>query len=421
MKNEFSVKHLPTIFICCLILTSSLSYADKEISLTGKNLQSIKKVAVIVEEKRPDFEVFHWRAKTAYGTASLLGGFEGDAIAHGIDKDKDKKEAAPMLDSVKDISCSSLFTESLTPLKDANQFTIEMKSETEEKGLSGYDAVLKFTIKRWGLRLVEREAERLAAFVELTVEMKKANEKKPIWNQRYVVVGSSKETVDVFTADTKMLNEQLQETIKKAGLQMSLAMLYPDSETPTKSKASKKKKIKAESLEINNDINFKAGPLSQIKPLKIEFASLEDKRKTTDRIGDLRNGFGGKAGMINTARPAPEIVLDAMKAVFARNGHIENAAEKDIVISGSMDTYWFESQLRMSSWELMGTIDLNLTIQNSKGKVLFTKKYSGHYDKIMGIFWPKDIIVIMDSAMGNLADQIPYDTQLIDALKVSGK
>ncbi len=424
MKNEVFKKHVLLVSACCLISVASLSHSDKEVPLTQKSLQDIRKITIIVEQKRPDFEVFHWRAKTAYGTASLLGGFEGDAIAHGIDKGKDKKEAEPMLDSVKDISCSALFAESLAPLKDSNQFEIEMKSQQEEKSLSGYDAAVNFIIKRWGLRLVEREAEKLAAFVELEAKMTRPNEKKPIWNQRHVIVGSRKETVDVFTSDQKMLRDELQATIKKAGMQMSNEILYPDAAAAEKSKNKNDdntKNAKADSLEIDNDINFKTGPLSNIKPLKIEFDTFADNRQTQDRIGDLRNGFGGKAGVVNTARPVPEIVHDAVVQIFAKNGHTANPAEKDIVISGSVDTYWFESQLRMSSVELMGTIDITLTVRDNKGNTLYTKKYSGHHDRILGLFWPKTIIEIMDAAMENLIDQIPYDTQLIEAIKSSQK
>jgi len=81
----------------CVFLSFAFAaelYADqKDITPSAQDLTSIKKLVIFVEQKHP-FEVYHWRAKTAYGTASLLGGFEGDAIAHGIDKDKDKRSRA---------------------------------------------------------------------------------------------------------------------------------------------------------------------------------------------------------------------------------------------------------------------------------------------------------------------------------------
>lgn len=426
MKKEFFKKQILIGSILCLIYVFAVNAKDKNITFCQQDLTGIKKIAIFVEQKR-EFEVFHWRAKTAYGTASALGGFEGDAIAHGIDKGKDEKEAKPMLDSIKDISCSEAFIASLKAIKDSNQFEkVDIKTGEAPKSEDGYDAVIGFTINKWGIRLVERDAEKLAGFVELEVKMTKPKEKKPIWDERQVVVGSKKETIDAFTSNGKMLNEEVRAAIAKVGTQMSNTLLYPstfasDAKAEPKKEKEKDKKVKPESLEINNDINFKTGPLASIKPLKIEVVPFTDNRQTKNKIGELRNGFGMKAGLVNTAKPAPEIVQEAITKVFVKNGQTISSGDKDIVVTGSVDTYWFESQLRMSSWELMGTIDINLVVKDNKGKTLFTKKYSGHNDKVIGLFWPKTIIEIMDAAMANLTDQIPYDTQLIDALKARQK
>lgn len=418
MKKGF----LPICIFLSFAFVPALYADQKDITPGTQDLTSIKKLVIFVEQKHP-FEVYHWRAKTAYGTASLLGGFEGDAIAHGIDKDKDKKEAAPMLNSVSDINCSELFIAALKPIADSKKFDkVDIKiGEFEKSAAAEYDAAIAFTIKKWGIRLVDRENEKLAGFTEVSVEMTRAKEKKPIWQQRIVTVGSQKQTVEGFTSDGKMLNAEVRAAINKTGSQMANTLLYPSAKTEPKAadKKEKGKKVKPDSLEINNDITFKTGPLSEIKPLNIDLRPFTDNRQTKDKIGELRNGFGGKAGIVNTARPVTEIAGDAIASVFTANGHKVNSTEKNIIITGSVDTYWFEPQLRMSSWELMGTIDITLTVQNSAGNVLLTKKYSGHYDKVMGIFWPKDIIVIMDSAMANLADQIAYDMQLIDTLKAS--
>ncbi|MGA2915064.1 MAG: hypothetical protein ABSE89_03465 [Sedimentisphaerales bacterium] len=412
-------------FMCsvALIFGASVHAAEnkKNVNLTENDLKGIKKVAIVVEQKR-DFELLYHRAMTAYGTASLLGGvgFDGDAIAHGIDKGKDKKAAAPMLDAVADVCCSSIFIESLSPLKKSTRFeSIYIPDTNQKKNLSDYDATVTFTIDRWGLRLVEREANKVAAFVELEVKMVSSKDKSTIWNQREVIIGSRKETPQTFAADGKMLNDELRRTIKKAGLQMANALIYPAN--PDVSRKATKEKVKTgkvTALEINNSIDFKVGALSSVKPLKIEVGTFTDNRQITDRIGDLRNGFGGKAGEINTARRPPEIVREAIVSVFNKNGHITDSSEKDIAISGSVETYWFESQLRMSSWELMGTVDANMVVTDVRsGKILFNKRYSGHHNVTKGIFGPKDIINIMDLAMENLTDQISNDSELIEAIK----
>jgi hypothetical protein len=428
LKEQFMKKgqlFRNVIIICCSIAlifgsTGRAAENKKNVSLTENDLKGIKKVAIAVEQKR-DFEVIHWRAKTAYGTSSLLGGFEGDAIAHGIDKGKDKKEAEPMIEAIKDVCCPAIFIESLSPVKDSNHFEkVYIQVDTNQKtNLSDYDAAITFTIDRWGLRLVEREADKVAAFVELEAKMVRTKDKRTIWNQREVIVGSRKETVAAFSADSNMLCEEMHETIQKAGLQMANALIYPAN--PDESLKAKKEKVKTgkvTALEINNSIDFKAGALSSIKPLKIEIGNFTDNRQEATRIGDLRNGFGGKAGEINTARPPADIVHEAIVSVFNKNGHITDSNDKNIIVSGSVETYWFESQLRAASWELMGTIDVNIVFRDGQtDNILYNNKYSGHHNVKKGIFGPKDIIDVMDWAMENLTDQISNDTKLIEALK----
>lgn len=426
MKKRQIAKILFVSLFCCFLPTFSPAMASER-NLTQNDMKGIKKISINVEQKR-EFELIYHRAMTAYGTASLLGavGYDGDAIAHGIDKSKDKKAAEPMMDAVKDVCCASIFTESLSPLKESNHFDkVNILPETnQKKNVSDYDATVTFNIDRWGLRLVEREANKVAAFVELEVKMVKNKDKSTIWNQRQVVIGSRKETVQTFAADSKMLNDELRETIKKAGLQMANNLLSPTN-TEENQKSKKNEKVKTgpvTALEINNSIDYKTGALSSVKPLKIAVETFTDNRQEKGKIGDLRNGYGWKCGNINTARSPQDIVREAVVSVFNKNGHETNSNENNIVISGSVETYWFESQLRMSSVELMGIVDVNMVIKDAhSGKILFCKLYSGHNNIKKGIYGPKEIINVMDSAMENLTDQISNDQQLVDAINKASR
>jgi len=198
----------------------------KEIRLNQGDLQDVKKIAVVVQEKH-GFEVIHSRAK-ANATAAALFGVAGAAIAGGIDEGKDKDMAATVAPAVKDMSCSAIFVESLVPLLKSEKYekVYIVPDANQKKDLSGYDAVVTFTIDKWGLRLVEREASNVAAFVELDIKMVKTKDSKTIWDQREVIVGDRREGFLMFSNNSELLRGELKETIKKAGFQMSNSLIY---------------------------------------------------------------------------------------------------------------------------------------------------------------------------------------------------
>jgi uncharacterized lipoprotein YajG len=162
----------------------------------------------------------------------------------------------------------------------------------------------------------------------------------------------------------------------------------------------------------------KAGPLSSVKPLKVEVGDFADKRPQTDRIGYMRNGFGMETAKVSTTRPAPEIVREAIIAAFNKNGHKVNGGEKDIVVTGAVKTFWFESQVNFWTIEFMGTVDVNVVVQDGRtGRVLLSKEYSGHHNTALLGGYHKEMADVMNAALENLIDQISGDPKLIDVFR----
>jgi len=228
------MKNLIIRICCCVALLFGAAGCGSEnktsISLTQSGLQGVKKIAVVVEQKN-DFEVIHYRATTNYRVAYFAGGLAGDAIAHGVDKDKDKKEALPMIKAVEDVCCSSIFIESLAPLFEPNRtdrvYILTNTNPKQKTNLSEYDAVLTFTIDRWGLRLIELGTEKLAGFVKVYAKMVNTKDKKIIWKQKELIIGERRETVSTYTTNSEMLRNEMRETIKKTGFQMANALMFP--------------------------------------------------------------------------------------------------------------------------------------------------------------------------------------------------
>jgi hypothetical protein len=189
-------------------------------------MQGIRKIAVVVEQKH-NFEVIHSRA-TADGTAAVMFGLVGATIASGIDEGEDKDRAALVATAVQDVCCPAIFKESLKPLCESTRFekVYILPDAKQKEDLSGYDAVVTFNIDRWGLRLLDRTADKVAAFVELNVKMVRIKDKKTIWDQREVIIGDRKESFGIFSTNVELLRSELSETIKKAGFQMANSLIY---------------------------------------------------------------------------------------------------------------------------------------------------------------------------------------------------
>ncbi len=172
-------------------------------------------------------------------------------------------------------------------------------------------------------------------------------------------------------------------------------------------------------LEVKYDqARAKLGPLSSIKSLEIQVAQFEDKRPHDHTIGYKRTGFGTKAGNVVTTRPVTEIVREAIVITLQKNGHVITNKKENIKISGVVETFWFEYQMNVFTMEFIGTIAVNLTLEDSQtNNSLFSKRYFGHHNAELYSGYHKEMAQVMNSALEDLTTQITTDTQLIEALQ----
>lgn len=160
------------------------------------------------------------------------------------------------------------------------------------------------------------------------------------------------------------------------------------------------------------------GPLSSIAPRRIDVGAFADKRPETNKIGYKRNGFGQKTADIVTTKPVPDIVKEALTAEFKKNGHDVATAERDLVLSGDITTFWFELQVNFATIEFFGTSAITLNVVDGRtGTTLLTRNYQGHYtEKSMGgldATWER----VMNEALQRMVREASTDLQLIRVLK----
>lgn len=160
------------------------------------------------------------------------------------------------------------------------------------------------------------------------------------------------------------------------------------------------------------------GPLASIEPVKIEVQKLQDNRPFLNKIGDKKNGFGRNCADIATTSPVSDIIRDGIVVMLKKNGHMVTDDKVDIIVSGVVERFWFESQMNLLTIEFMGTADLNLEFKDAlTGKILLSKRYSGYHNEELLSGYHKEMQSAMNNTLKNLIDDISMDPQLVDVMR----
>jgi uncharacterized lipoprotein YajG len=163
------------------------------------------------------------------------------------------------------------------------------------------------------------------------------------------------------------------------------------------------------------------GPLSSVPPMTVGVAELADKRPDTARIGYKKTGFGSKSADIVTERPVSAIVREAIAAEFAANGH-RVGEDADLLVSGTVTTFWFELTPHFGSVEFAGTVGVDLVVSDARtGRPLVTRAYQGNYTEktAMGGLegtWKR----VMNTALERMVRDLASDPRLLAALRDRG-
>ena len=164
------------------------------------------------------------------------------------------------------------------------------------------------------------------------------------------------------------------------------------------------------------DANFK-GPLSEVPPKTFEIKPLTDVRPDQARIGYKKNGYGSNTADILSNRPVTDILVDAVTQGLRKNGH-NVGTPSDIVVTGSVTRFWFESKQNFWTIEFTGNVECDLDFVSVKtGKSIYKARYSGTYtDKTAGgleATWTE----VMDASVEKFVEDAVFDTNLVNALQ----
>ena len=157
--------------------------------------------------------------------------------------------------------------------------------------------------------------------------------------------------------------------------------------------------------------------LSTAGRVTVSVAEFADKRPEKDKIGYKRNAFGNKMAPIGTIKPVPQIIREAIAGEFAKNGLAVDAPSSDGVLTGSIDSFWFDIQMNFWTIEFMGTVGVDVTLTDARtGVVRHTGRYEGHYnEKSLGGLegtWER----VMNTALENMIRDMSADRKLVESL-----
>jgi len=163
------------------------------------------------------------------------------------------------------------------------------------------------------------------------------------------------------------------------------------------------------------------GPLSSVPTVTVKVVDLADQRPDRARIGYKKTGFGDTAADILTVRPVATIVRDAIVTEFTASGH-RTGDDADLIVSGTITTFWFDWASHFTSLELTGTVAADLTISDAaSGRPLVRRACRGSYSEtsLVGVAegtWQR----VMNIALQRMVRDVASDPGLLTALRERG-
>lgn len=192
------------------------------------NLANVRRVAVLVVEDGA-FTVVKERAK-ATATGAALFGIVGAAVSAAANQSMDSGEADKARPGLAGFTPATVLRESFVEtLKSSGRVAVDVAdSEAGLQALKGHDAIVRLTIKEWGVRLPTRAiSDQLAPFVEVQARMSRVPGQDVLWDEHEVALGRGRHDLARYQSDGTLLRSELTETVHEAGYRLANHLIYP--------------------------------------------------------------------------------------------------------------------------------------------------------------------------------------------------
>jgi uncharacterized lipoprotein YajG len=168
-------------------------------------------------------------------------------------------------------------------------------------------------------------------------------------------------------------------------------------------------------VEHDDEINI-TGPISEAGGIAFSAPQLEDARLDKARIGWKKNGYGMKTADITSEQTVDVIVENAIMDAIKDNGH-SVVEDGQVRITGTVDRFWFETDVNFWSIEFIGDIQSTLEfVDTTTNESIYSSSYSGTYKEKTAGGLTKTWTEVMSKAIDKLIEDIVFDEDLTDAL-----
>ena len=214
------------LFITVLLV--SCGPVHQAIQPSAETIRGLNRIAVVVPSDGA-FIVFLDRA-TATPAPAVLFGLIGAAIASAHNESRDTERMTALNPHLAGFSARETFVGAFSQAmkqagKDKDVQLFDQVPDSTET--TKFDAVLTFKINYWGLRLANRDEERLAPFVELQTKLIRSADSQPLWDMHDTFLGQKRAYLSDYKEDGAMLRNEMKETIANAGTRMAIKIIYP--------------------------------------------------------------------------------------------------------------------------------------------------------------------------------------------------
>ena len=167
--------------------------------------------------KEGSFEVLYDRA-TSTATGAVLFGLVGAAVEEGLNQSNDKTIEKQILQHIPNPSCSTPLLESLyKTLKSSG--SVELLSDETLP-------VLTLNIYSCGFRIINSTNLKIAAYVDVKMEIINSGQKEPILEEKILIHGKQRLSLTEFLATPDAINMEFINVLEKAGVRIANKIIY---------------------------------------------------------------------------------------------------------------------------------------------------------------------------------------------------
>src|SRR6267143_409331 len=194
------------ILLVAGLLTSACGTTSRQVQPTAADLQTIKRLAVVVTGDDP-FRVVAERAEGPgkAAKAAAVGGVSSDNP-----ESRDKQTARMLAVHLNGFSPHRVLADAFArALQDSGRVADVIVLDKDPGSDARFDAVAEFRIEEWGIRrAVADDNSRLAGFLKLKARVAKTTNDAPLWREWDTVLGLGRYDLATYRDDGETLRKE---------------------------------------------------------------------------------------------------------------------------------------------------------------------------------------------------------------------